>query len=53
LLGLAELKDYFVKEVIMGGAPYTPVLVRQYKKRFGELPPVINWVTMQQQLIAA
>jgi phage anti-repressor protein len=53
LLGLTELKDYFVKEVIMGGAPYTPVLVRQYKKRFGELPPVINWTQMQQQLIAA
>lgn len=53
LLGLTELKDYFVKEVIMGGAPYTPVLVRQYKKRFGELPPVINWAQMQQQLIAA
>jgi hypothetical protein len=53
LLGLTELKDYFVKEVIMGGAPYTPVLVRQYKKRFGELPPVINWTQMQQQLMAA
>jgi hypothetical protein len=51
--GIAELKNMLIKEVIMGGAPYTPVLVRQYRKAFGELPPVINWVTMQQQLLAA
>jgi hypothetical protein len=47
------VKNMLIKDVIMGGAPYTPVLVRQYKKRFGELPPVINWATMQQQLLAA
>jgi phage anti-repressor protein len=51
--GIAELKTILIKDVIMGGAPYTPVLVRQYRKAFGELPPVINWVTMQQQLLAA
>jgi phage anti-repressor protein len=51
--GIAELKNMLIKDVIMGGAPYTPVLVRQYRKAFGELPPVINWVTMQQQLLAA
>lgn len=53
LIGIAEVKDFLIKEVIMGGAPYTPVLVRQYKKAFGELPPVINWSTMQQRLQAA
>ncbi len=52
LCGLGEVKDFLIKEVIMGGAPYTPVLVRQYRKTFGELPPVINWVAMQQQLLA-
>jgi hypothetical protein len=51
--GIAELKTMLIKDVIMGGAPYTPVLVRQYRKAFGELPPVINWVTMHQQLMAA
>jgi hypothetical protein len=51
--GIAEVKNMLIKDIIMGGAPYTPVLVRQYRKAFGELPPVINWVTMQQQLLAA
>lgn len=53
LAGIAEVKDYLIREVVLGGAPYTPVLVRQYKKQFGELPAVINWAQMQQRLISA
>jgi phage anti-repressor protein len=53
LAGIAEIKDYLVKDVICGGAPYTPVIVRKYKQQFGELPAVIDWAKMQQQLMAA
>lgn len=52
LLGMAEVKDFVVKEIIMGGAPYTPTISRNYKKQFGALPPVINWAAMQQRLQA-
>lgn len=53
LLGMAEVKDFVVKEIIMGGAPYTPTISRNYKKQFGALPPVINWAVMQQRLQTA
>ena len=51
LLGiLAEFKQYALREVVMGGAPFTQVVINNYKKQFDTLPKAINWVEMVSEL---
>lgn len=51
LLGiLAEFKHYALREVVMGGAPFTQVVINNYKKQFDSIPKAINWVEMVGEL---
>lgn len=47
---LAEFKHYALKEVVMGGAPFTQVVINNYKKQFDTIPKAINWVEMVGEL---
>ncbi len=46
LIAMNEFKEAMIKEVVMGGAPHTGIIVRKYKQKFGAMPKQINWVEM-------
>ena len=50
---LGEFKQYAIKEVVMGGAPFTQTVINDYKKQFDALPKAINWAQMVQDIDTA
>lgn len=48
-----EFKHYALKEVVMGGAPFTQVIIKDYRKQFDTIPKAINWVEMVDRLAQA
>ncbi len=47
---MSDFKDYSFSECILGGAPLTVSTIRKYRSQLDELPPLINWAQMVQDL---
>ncbi len=50
---LNDLKEHSFRHCLLGGAPLTSIIVRKYRAQLDELPPVVNWAKMVQDLDTA
>jgi hypothetical protein len=50
---ISDFKTHALRDNLLGSAPLPTAIVKQYRAQLDELPPIINWAQMVQDLETA